>query len=114
MQVYTLKRTGRRPLRFTAELLAEFETSMDRAHPDYSGETGISQRGAVYRTEGGSYIVEFNTYSAWQGSRDTYSVETFSSLEQVLGYIEREIGGIVADELLEQLSSQDGVAEEIE
>ena len=106
-----LKRTGERPLAFEGELLAEASTSMDRAHPDWSGETGVSHTAQVWRTSEGEFVVALVRHTAWQGQRDRHEAVVFDTLEEVADWLTDNAPDRVTDPLLEQLGG--AVAERI-
>ena len=113
-QSYTevvLKRTGERPLIFEGELLAEASTSMDRAHPDWSGETGVNHTVQVWRTDKGQFVVALVCYTAWQGQRDSHQATVFDTLTEVADWLTDNAPDRVTDPLLEQLGG--AVAERI-
>ena len=109
----TLKRTGKRPLSFTGEQLASYLTSMNNAHADYSGELGIHHKAAVYRTDTNMYVLEFVTYSAWQGSTDNYQGHASDGIENILDVIEAELPERLATPLLAELSEHVDIAEKL-
>jgi len=107
MERVELRPTGRRPVVFEGELVAESRTSMDRAHWRWSGSTGRCESVRVWRTETGRFVVEHVRKSAWQGEPDqTTYVLVFDSVGDLVGWIEQR-HRIIADELLEALRRQD-------
>lgn len=108
MERIELKRTDKRPLAFTGELLFEESTSPDRASSRYSGITGRWSELRVYRTDKGQYVVHLIRYTAWEGERDIYEAEVLDTPEAVVSWVERNSprwAGEVAEAL--------GVAEEV-
>ena len=113
METITLKRSGERPLTFTGEEVASASTSMNNAHPAYSGETGICHEARIYRTDTQVYVLEFVTHSAWQGSLDTREALVFDGVENLLDYIEVELPRRVKDPLLAELGGHVDIAERL-
>lgn len=66
MESYTLKRTGDRPLNFTAEKLAEASTQQHQG-PCENRYWELE----LYRTEGGQYVISVGYRTRWQGEHDT-------------------------------------------
>ena len=106
MQKITIARTGLRPLTFEGELLAEASTSMDRAHPDYSGKIGICHTAKVWRTSGGKFVVNLVRHTAWQGQRDCHEAEVFGTLPRLANWLVENAPARVSDPLLGQLGEE--------
>jgi hypothetical protein len=108
----TLKRSGKRPLKFVGERIASASTSSNQGHPDFSGETGISHEARVYRTGDNRYVLEYIIFNAWQGQEDSYRVHVADGLEPILEIIE-ELPARVANQLLQDLDGVEDIAEEL-
>ncbi len=107
MQEYTVRQTGKRPLAFVGEYLAGIRTSLN--------ETGASESIMVFKTKGGSYIFGHRLEGDLKGKRDVYSAKVFNTLDDMLLYLEDiEIRPKVIDEIIEQLSEVESIAEAIE
>lgn len=102
MEKVVLKRSGKPGLEFEGELLYEGESSPDQASDRWSGAVGRWEKVRVYRTAGGKYVVWIARYTAWQGERDVYLAEVFSSPEGVVEYLESEEPW-AAEEVAEEL-----------
>lgn len=86
MKSITVTRTGQTSLRFKGEEIASAQSSSNRAHPNYSGETGISWLYTLYRTEGGTYVAAKVMHSLWQGSSDEYMGTVCASEDEVIAF----------------------------
>lgn len=92
MPEITLPRTGRRPVTFTGELLAEVETQGNNsAYANYSGSSGHGYRVRIYRTLAGRYVVAVTHVSSWSGDDPvTHDVEQFESLATLAAWVEHD------------------------
>ena len=106
MERVELRPTGRRPVVFEGELIAESRTAWDQANWRWSGSTGRQERVRVWRTASGRFVVEHLRQTQWVGERDTTAVLVFDSVGDLVGWIEQR-HRIIADELLEALRRQD-------
>ena len=87
MTQYKLSRDNDRDIRFSGTHLAEVCSSADRAHPDYSGETGRWNKLSLYRTEAGKYVCRNERLTQWQGEKSQSSVEVFHTPDEVIEFI---------------------------
>jgi len=88
-------------------------SSMDHAHPDFSGVTGRSLRGTFYRTAAGKIVVGKIFETQWQGEHDHDEAEVYDSLTEALDALVDHCPAWQYAELVDALGA-DAVAEKIE
>lgn len=108
MKRITVQRSGKRPLRFHGELVAEVGESMNNASPDYSGAPGRATNVFVYRTQQGKHVLAVHHRTCWQGEEDSYKGTTFDTAEDLVANLEQ--WSCAADEIADAL----GVFEDVE
>lgn len=133
MEDYILKRTGREPVKFTGELLA------DIGGPTFKGrEQNRWHDLALYKTQAGQYILYITYHTTWEGESDhyvvivtsagelAYDLSAYDPLEHVVGFpphpqfadkqarLQAQIKRIYETRVTELLSAHNEIAEEIE
>lgn len=101
IRTFSLKRTAQAPLQFSGEYLAYAETSVDRAHPDYSGRPGGSEAIELYRRDDNKLIVLVHEITLWDGADDVWTVTVCDTADEV----RMVLSGIrvrIIDELIEE------------
>lgn len=73
MENFTVTRTGRAPLVFVGELIAEVEGDGDKRWHDLR----------LYRTQGGAYVAHVEYRTRWEGEIETSAAEACDSPEDV-------------------------------
>jgi len=101
MEELTLKRTGRRPLAFAGEILAEASTRLR----DSTRWTTAK----IFRTKGGKTVAGIAHMTCWQGEHDTYVAEAFDDDDGAITYVEAN-----APALADAIAKQLGIAERVE
>lgn len=76
---HTLPRTGDAPVTFSGSLLAESDGRMQSGR-DHNRYHNI----ALYRTDGGSYVVSISYRTMWEGEQDQHTVETRGSAAEAV------------------------------
>jgi hypothetical protein len=66
---FVLTRTNNPGLRFRGVLIAEASSSPDRAHPRFSGQTGIWHELSLYQMTDGRFVAHKQEHSLWVGAR---------------------------------------------
>lgn len=112
-QSFRIERGNGLPLAFTGVLLAQVESSPDRARSDYSGATGRWQRFAIYRTQAGAIVCVRHNLTQWQGERDEAAAEVVPDLAGIAKFFGT---GHLARALIRRLYDEDGtdLAEHVE
>lgn len=106
MEWIELRPTGRRPLVFEGELIAEAYTSWNQASWNWSGSTGRQECVRIWRTASGRFVVEHLQQTQWVGEHDMRVVLVFDGIGDLVDWIEQR-HHIIADKLLEALLRQD-------
>lgn len=119
----TVERTGRRPLKFTGELIARADNSHDGVnHADRWAEARVYARpdraammppaGETWRPRGKGFVLAVARKTRWEGEHDRRDAFVCDTLRDLAAAIETELPPIVADEMLAALG--DGVAEDLD
>ena len=94
----TLPNDNKADLAFNGELLAQVESSPDRASSSYSGSPGRWMVLALYRTEAGTYVAHRASMTQHEGERHRYRSAPCEELADVVNFFEY---GWLAKELYE-------------
>lgn len=81
--IFTLARDGQRPVRFTGTLLAETSGAWSRGKDQHR-----YYELAIYQTEDGRYVTQWQYKTRWQGEEDHARVEVASTLASVMTNLE--------------------------
>jgi len=101
-----VKRTGQAPLRIRGESLAEAESSLNNAHPRYSGATGRSQSCTIYRTSTGRFVVAIHHTTQWQWEHGSDEAAVFPSLGECIGFVGERLPRWMVEDLVEQIGPE--------
>ena len=107
-----VKRTGQAPLRVRGEVIAENESSMNNASPDFDS-TGRKRHVQVIKTATGKYVVAVHHTTIWQGEHDTDEAAVLPSLKECVEYLRDRVPAWMLEELIRSLG-EEAVAEEVE
>lgn len=110
IKTYTIERTGRRPLRFTGELIASSDTS---CHDDTRWTVAKVYR-RPYRdwpdqSETRGYVLAVSHMTRWEGESDRHDAILCDTAGELAAAIE-ELDADTADELLGEL----GIVEDLD
>lgn len=84
MEQYKLTRTGQRPLEFIGEIIAEADSRVSAGR-----ENNRWHELALYRTEGGQYVLSVDFQTQWQGEHDHQEAWILDSPDEVEGILTR-------------------------
>ncbi|MBN2493911.1 MAG: hypothetical protein JXR96_04905 [Deltaproteobacteria bacterium] len=91
-KTHTLRRDGKRSLRFEGELLAEC-SSKSHTGPNQNRWTEID----IYQTKAGKHVVQIVRRTCWQGEHDTYQAELCEEPEDVYRFLVDAEDGLLTD-----------------
>ena len=109
MEEYTVVRDDDIDLQFKGEELASVCSSDNNASgSSYSGQTGVWQELALYKTKGGKFICERVNRTRWEGDRDSFQGAVCTTLEEVInffgmGWLAKDLYAVAEIEATQQI-----------
>jgi hypothetical protein len=83
MNIYTIKRTGRKPVKFSGNLLSEVGGSY------FNGQQlNRYHRLRLYKTMSKRYVLEIKYQTCWEGEFDYSEVEVFADSQEIGYFLE--------------------------